>query len=108
MSKKTKETKTTTTTEITQPPVNERFSLAAVPEKGITLKQLHNCLSFQMLSIMDRNVSDRERAIRIAEARCAASLAKQMVNNANIVLNVEKMISTGNLRIDNDIQKIIG
>ena len=105
MSKKTKETKTTT--EITQP-INERFSLATVPEKGITLKQLHNCLSFQMLSIMDRNVSDRERAIRIAEARCAASLAKQMVNNANIVLNVEKMISTGNLRIDNDIQKIIG
>ena len=66
----------------------------------ITLMELHDILGEEIKIISDRKNnlgnSDLERATRIA------SLAKQMINNADIVIRADKLCNSKN------IEKMVG
>ena len=69
-------------------------------ENKITLMDLHNILGEEIKTISDRkndlSNSDLERAARIA------SLAKQMINNADIIIRADKLCNT------QKIDKLVG
>lgn len=72
----------------------------------MTLFELQNKLGEQIDALTDPNTSFEYKK-QVAEiSSVVSSLAKQMINNADIVLRRDKMISDGKLR-DSAINKMI-
>lgn len=64
----------------------------------MTLVELQNILGKQIADLTDER-EPYENKKRIAEtATVVSSLAKQMINNADVVLRAEKLFSDGKLR----------
>ena len=72
----------------------------------MTLIELQNKLGEQINLITDETKTPEERKVIADVAMTVSSLAKQMINNADVVLRTEKLIEEGKLR-DSSIEKMI-
>ena len=72
----------------------------------MTLIQLQNILGERIAIAMDKNLSIEERAREAEISQVISSLAKQMINNADVVLRTEKLIVEGKLT-DSTIEKMV-
>ena len=74
---------------------------------GMTLVELQSVLGERIKIAMDKTMPLEERVKETEISQTISSLAKQMVNNADVVLRAEKLISEGKLRGTN-IERMIG
>ena len=73
----------------------------------MTLYELQYKLGEQIDLITDKTRPAEERNKLAEMAMTVSSLAKQMINNADVVLRTEKLIAEGKLK-DSVIEKIVG
>lgn len=73
----------------------------------MTLRELQAVLGERIRIAMDKDMPLDERVKETEISQTISSLAKQMVNNADVVLRAEKLISEGRLRNTN-IEAMIG
>lgn len=73
----------------------------------MTLRELQGVLGERIRIAMDKEMPMEDRIKETEISQTISSLAKQMVNNADVVLRAEKMISEGRLRNSN-IEAMIG
>jgi hypothetical protein len=73
----------------------------------MTLIELQNILGERIAIAMDKNLSIEERAREAEISQVISSLAKQMINNADVVLRSDKLVAEGKL-INSNIQKLVG
>lgn len=73
----------------------------------MTLYELQNKLGEQIDLITDKTRPPEERKKLAEMAMTVSSLAKQMINNADVVLRTEKLIAEGKLQ-DSVIERIVG
>lgn len=72
----------------------------------MTLLELQNKLGEQIELISDKNLPMSTRKSLAETAMTISSLAKQMINNADVVLRTEKLIAEGRLK-DSTIEKLV-
>lgn len=73
----------------------------------MTLRELQAVLGERIRIAMNKDMPLEERVKETEISQTISSLAKQMVNNADVVLRAEKLISEGRLRNTN-IEAMIG
>jgi len=73
----------------------------------MTLIELQSILGERILISIDKNMSIDERRKEIDISQSISSLAKQMINNADIVLRTNKLVAEGVLR-ESTIEKMVG
>lgn len=73
----------------------------------MTLRELQAVLGERIRIAMNKDMPLDERVKETEISQTISSLAKQMVNNADVVLRAEKLISEGRLRNTN-IEAMIG
>ena len=66
--------------------------------KIMKLSELQNILGERILKLTDETLSSEQRKREIEISQTISSLAKQMINNADVVLRTDKLISTGELK----------
>lgn len=69
--------------------------------------ELQEKLGNQILLIEDKNVPPDIKVKHIEAAKTISSLAKQMINNADVILRAEKLINSGALK-NSVIKALIG
>ena len=62
------------------------------------LSDLQNILGERILKLTDETLSYEQRKQEMEISQTISSLAKQMINNADVVLRTDKLISTGELK----------
>ncbi len=72
----------------------------------MTLIELQDILGTRIEIATNENMSLEERRKETEISQTISSLAKQMINNADIVLRAEKLVSEGKLKGSN-IEKMI-
>lgn len=72
----------------------------------MTLLELQNKLGEQIDLLTDKNTPYSAKKSLVDVAQTVSSLAKQMINNADVVLRTEKLIAEGKLR-DSAIREMI-
>lgn len=73
----------------------------------MTLIELQNILGERIAITNDLAMSEEERKKENEKSDMIARLAKQMINNADVILRTDKLIAEGKLR-DSTIEKVIG
>lgn len=73
----------------------------------MTLVELQEKLGEQIALVTDERTSYEARKKLAEVAQIVSSLAKQMINNADVVLRAEKLISEGKLQ-GSSIEQMIG
>lgn len=63
----------------------------------MTLLELQKVLGERIEIATDKNLSPEERKYEADISQTISSLAKQMINNADVVLRTEKLIAEGKL-----------
>lgn len=61
----------------------------------MNLLELQDILGNTILEVTDKNKSDEEHKVSLTNAEYIAKIAKQMINNADIVLRSEKLMQEG-------------
>lgn len=64
----------------------------------MTLAELQNKLGEQIDLLTDKDTPHSHKKVLADVAQTVSSLAKQMINNADVVLRTEKLISEGKLK----------
>ena len=82
------------------------MNLQPQEERVMTLIELQNKLGEQINLISDKNLPMSTRKSLAETAMTISSLAKQMINNADVVLRTEKLIAEGKLK-DSTIEKLV-
>lgn len=72
----------------------------------MTLLELQNILGERIRIAIDPDMSAEERKKEAEISQTIASLAKQMINNADIVLRTDKLVSEGKLQ-NSHIEKMV-
>ena len=72
----------------------------------MTLIELQKILGERILLATDKSLSPEERKRETEISQTISSLAKQMINNADIVLRTDKLIADGKLK-DSNIEKLM-
>ena len=73
----------------------------------MTLLELQKVLGDRISLAIDTTLSIEQRKEEIELSQVISSLAKQMINNADIVLRTNKLVADGTLH-DTAIQKMVG
>jgi len=73
----------------------------------MTLLELQKILGDRINIVLDSSMSYEDRKRETELSQVISSLAKQMINNADIVLRTNKMVSEGTLK-ESTIEKMIG
>lgn len=73
----------------------------------MTLIELQKVLGERIRIAIDKGMSIEDRKKETELSQTISSLAKQMINNADIVLRTNKLVSDGLLK-DSAIEKMIG
>ena len=63
----------------------------AATKKNMTLLDLQQILGERVLVTLDDNLSAEEREIENEQSMLVANLAKQMINNGDLILRTEKL-----------------
>lgn len=72
----------------------------------MTLQELQNALGEVIEELTNKDLSPERRANANKRAESVARVAKQMINNADVILRAEKLVSEGKLK-DSAIKKMI-
>lgn len=70
------------------------------------LSELQDKLGEQIELLTDDSIPHDKKSELMAAAQVVSSLAKQMINNADVILRTEKLTSEGKLK-DSRIEKIL-
>lgn len=73
----------------------------------MTLVELQKILGERISIAIDPNISIEDRKRETELSQIISSLAKQMINNADIVLRTNKLVAEGALK-DSTIEKMVG
>ena len=73
----------------------------------MTLMELQKILGERIEIAKDKTLPIEERAKEAEISQTISSLAKQMINNADVVLRSDKLVAEGKL-INSNIQKLVG
>lgn len=73
----------------------------------MTLIELQNILGERVALTNDLAMGEEERKKENEKSDMIARLAKQMINNADVILRTDKLIAEGKLR-DSTIEKVVG
>ena len=73
----------------------------------MTLIELQNILDERITITNDLAMGEEERKEENEKSDMIARLAKQMINNADVILRTDKLIAEGKLQ-DSTIEKVIG
>ena len=73
----------------------------------MTLQELQKVLGERISLAIDKSVDIETRKRETELSMTISSLAKQMINNADIVLRTNKLVADGTLK-DSQIEKMIG
>lgn len=73
----------------------------------MTLLELQEVLGERIRIATDKTISAEERKREADISQTISSLAKQMINNADVVLRTDKLVAEGRLQ-DSNIQKLVG
>lgn len=73
----------------------------------MTLTELQNKLGEQIDLLTDKKTPFAAKKQLADVAMTVSSLAKQMINNADVILRTEKLVSEGKLK-ESAIQKMVG
>ena len=73
----------------------------------MTLYELQKVLGERIEITNDLVMSDEERKKENEKSDMIARLAKQMINNADVILRTDKLISEGKLK-ESTIEKVVG
>lgn len=72
----------------------------------MTLLELQNILGERIRLANDRTLTTEERKKETEISQTISSLAKQMINNADVILRTDKLIAEGKLQNSN-IEKLV-
>lgn len=72
----------------------------------MTLVELQNKLGEQIDLLTDTKTPHQAKKALAEVAQTVSSLAKQMINNADVVLRTEKLVAEGKLK-DSAIEKLV-
>ncbi|MBR6670352.1 MAG: hypothetical protein IKL31_06350 [Ruminococcus sp.] len=72
----------------------------------MTLMELQNILGERVLMMNNTDMSIEERKKEAEISQTISSLAKQMINNADVVLRTEKLVAEGKLQ-NSSIERLI-
>lgn len=72
----------------------------------MTLVELQNKLGEQIDLLTDPKTPNQAKKALAEVAQTVSSLAKQMINNADVVLRTEKLVAEGKLK-DSAIEKLV-
>lgn len=75
-------------------------------DERMTLLELQDILGERIRIAINPNLSVEERKEETGISQAIASLAKQMINNADIVLRTDKLVSEGKLQ-NSHIEKMV-
>jgi hypothetical protein len=73
----------------------------------MTLMELQEVLGERIRLASDTTLSADERRKETEISQTISSLAKQMINNADVVLRTDKLVAEGKLQ-DSNIEKLVG
>lgn len=73
----------------------------------MTLLELQKVLGERIAITNDLAMGDEERKKEMEKSDMIARLAKQMINNADVILRTDKLVAEGKLR-DSTIEKVVG
>lgn len=73
----------------------------------MTLIELQKVLGDRITIAVDKDIPQEERKKETEISQTIASLAKQMINNADIVLRTNKLVADGTLK-NSAIEKLVG
>jgi len=73
----------------------------------MTLLELQDILGDRVRIATDKTLPDEERKMETEISKTISSLAKQMINNADIVLRTNKLVADGVIK-DSAIEKMVG
>ena len=74
----------------------------------MTLIELQKVLGERIAIANDKNLTDEKRKMETDLSQTISSLAKQMINNADIVLRTDKLVAEGKLNNSNIIKLVNG
>lgn len=73
----------------------------------MTLVELQKVLGERIEIANNKEMSAEERKSENETSQVIASLAKQMINNADVVLRAEKLVAEGKLKKDSSIKGLV-
>lgn len=73
----------------------------------MTLIELQKILGERIALANDKNLTPEERKREAEISQTISSLAKQMINNADVVLRADKLVAEGVL-VKSNIEKLVG
>ncbi|MEG1426179.1 MAG: hypothetical protein RSC76_00680 [Oscillospiraceae bacterium] len=73
----------------------------------MTLIELQQILGERVCIAANKDLSAEERKMETDLSQTISSLAKQMINNADIVLRTEKLVADGSIK-NSTIEKMVG
>ena len=73
----------------------------------MTLLELQKVLGERIAITNDLAMDDEEREKEMEKSDMITRLAKQMINNADVILRTDKLVAEGKLR-DSTIEKVVG
>ena len=73
----------------------------------MTLLELQNILGERIKIATDENMKPQDRMKANEQSEIIARLAKQMINNADVILRTDKLIAEGKLK-QSTIAKVVG
>lgn len=75
----------------------------------MTQKELQNVLGDRIEAMLKLDdLSDDEQRFEFQRSDMISRLAKQMINNADVILRTDKLIAEGKLMSESTISKVIG
>lgn len=74
----------------------------------MTLLELQKVLGERIDIARLNNLSEEQRKEENNKSEVIARLAKQMINNADIVLRTDKLVAEGTLSKDSNISRLLG
>lgn len=72
----------------------------------MTLLELQDVLGTQIGRLTDETLTDAEKSSILQASQAISSIAKQMINNADVVLRAEKLLNEGKLQ-NSKIEKML-
>lgn len=72
----------------------------------MTLTELQGILGERIAKLTDESLSIEDRKEETEISQTVSSLAKQMINNADVILRTDKLVAEGKLR-NSHIEKLI-
>ncbi len=85
----------------------EKWRLLIMENNGMTLVELQTILGERIRIATDANLSKEQKKEEMQTSQTIATLAKQMINNADVVLRANKLAAESNLK-DTTIQRLVG